>query len=102
MNKIKTAKVVLLFIFLLTACGEQATVDNTKGNKFELAERAWMLGPFERPENEEPIIRSNTSTHFKDPMSGAEVAWHRRQHSTRPLWSETSVFMFYIGQNRIA
>lgn len=34
-----------------------------------------MLGPFERPENAKPIIQSDSSAVFDDPMSGKEVAW---------------------------
>ncbi len=34
-----------------------------------------MLGPFERPENAQPILSKDTTTTFNDPMTGKEVIW---------------------------
>ncbi|MFC3415283.1 glycoside hydrolase family 130 protein [Algoriphagus hitonicola] len=38
-------------------------------------EKAWMLGPFVRPENAQPIISPQSNTTFQDPVSGAVVNW---------------------------
>jgi predicted GH43/DUF377 family glycosyl hydrolase len=37
--------------------------------------KPWMLGPFERPSNAQPIISPISETQFKDPMSGRSVKW---------------------------
>lgn len=38
-------------------------------------EKPWMLGPFQRPLEAQPIISPQTQTVFKDPMTGKTVAW---------------------------
>ncbi|WP_416171505.1 hypothetical protein [Algoriphagus boritolerans] len=38
-------------------------------------EKSWMLGPFERPQNAQPIISPISDTQFQDPMSGKIVNW---------------------------
>lgn len=38
-------------------------------------EKPWMLGPFERAENAQPIIAPTDQTSWKDPMSGKAVKW---------------------------
>nr|WP_232826815.1 glycoside hydrolase family 130 protein [Cognataquiflexum aquatile] len=38
-------------------------------------EKPWMLGPFLRSENPQPIISPSNETSFQDPMSGRLVKW---------------------------
>ncbi|MFV8225061.1 glycoside hydrolase family 130 protein [Christiangramia aquimixticola] len=38
-------------------------------------EKEWMMGPFERFTNGQPIVSSDTTTTFLDPMSGKTVLW---------------------------
>ncbi len=38
-------------------------------------EKSWMLGPFERAENQKPIIEPTDQTTFNDPMTGKTVNW---------------------------
>lgn len=38
-------------------------------------EKSWMLGPFERPGNAQPIISPISETQFQDAMSGRLVRW---------------------------
>lgn len=38
-------------------------------------QKPWMLGPFERPENAQPIISPSDQTSWQDPMSGRTVFW---------------------------
>src|SRR3954467_14409448 len=35
----------------------------------------WTLGPFNRPAGINPIIRPDTTTQFKDPMTKTMIAW---------------------------
>ncbi len=45
-------------------------------SNFALAqEKPWMLGPFQRPQNSQPIISPLSGTEFKDPMTGKTVNW---------------------------
>jgi len=41
----------------------------------EAQEKAWMMGPFLRPDGAKPIIVPKSTTIFEDPMSGRSVAW---------------------------
>ncbi len=38
-------------------------------------QKPWMLGPFQRPADAQPIIAPLATTTFQDPMSGRKVAW---------------------------
>lgn len=38
-------------------------------------QKTWMLGPFQRPQNAQPIISPISDTQFQDPMSGKTVNW---------------------------
>ncbi|WP_194777518.1 glycoside hydrolase family 130 protein [Pararhodonellum marinum] len=38
-------------------------------------EKPWMLGPFERAENQDAIIKPIENTSFEDPMTGKKVNW---------------------------
>jgi predicted GH43/DUF377 family glycosyl hydrolase len=43
---------------------------------FSIAQqKSWMLGPFVRPANAQPIIAPLPDTEFEDPMSGRVVKW---------------------------
>ncbi len=72
----KTITTVLSFLILFIACRDTPTENAKAENRTTaLVEKPWMLGPFERPENAKPIIQSDSSSVFDDPMSGKEVAW---------------------------
>ncbi len=71
LSKLKlSAVLLLLFIACKTNSHEKVISENT--------EKPWMLGPFTRPKNAQPIIQRDTSTIFRDPMSGREVAWQSK------------------------
>ncbi len=74
--KFKAGAFVLLC--LLISCGDNTTEKANKENTPKSVEKAWMLGPFKRPDNARPIIQSDTTTTFKDPISGTEVKWQSK------------------------
>lgn len=41
----------------------------------ETLEKDWMMGPFERFENAQPIIQKDSLTEFMDPMTGKSIKW---------------------------
>lgn len=51
---------LLAFLISFSACAQQ---------------KPWMLGPFERPQNAQPIISPIADTQFQDPMTGKTVNW---------------------------
>ena len=77
MINFKLKYMALCLIGIATACH----TDTKKGesvkerNKVSTAEASWMIGPFERPQNAQPIIQRDTMATFNDPMSGQEVVW---------------------------
>lgn len=79
MRIFKTVTAAIFFLSLGIACRDTPTDSTTtEDTSFDLIEKPWMLGPFERPENAKPIIQSDSSTIFKDPMTGTEVAWQSK------------------------
>lgn len=78
MKIFKKLTAALFFLSLFVACRDTPTATVTTENSTALVEKPWMLGPFNRPENAKPIIQSNPSTIFNDPMSGNEVAWESK------------------------
>lgn len=66
------ALLVLNTTFEAAAQTKTLTKENTE---VSATEKSWMIGPFERPENAQPIIQRDTTATFNDPMSGEEVLW---------------------------
>lgn len=66
------ALLVLSVTFETAAQTETLSKENTEVNS---TEKPWMLGPFKRPDNAQPILQRDTTTTFNDPMSGKEVVW---------------------------
>lgn len=62
MNKISIALLVFTFASILS-------------NAQEEVEKPWMLGPFERFEDAQPIIKKDSLTRFEDPMTGNIINW---------------------------
>lgn len=67
----------------------------------------WMLGPFIRPENGNPVIGPDPAAVFADPMSGKSVHWERL-HTFNPAAAvhDGRVYLLYrtednTGQMRI-
>ena len=54
------------FVVLIFACLQSSAQE---------MEKSWMLGPFLRPENAQPIIQKNLESSFIDPISGDKVYW---------------------------
>ena len=78
MINFKLKYIAIGLLGIATACNtaekkeEKVTEENSKING---AEKPWMIGPFERPQNAQPIIQRDTTATFNDPMSGEEVVW---------------------------
>lgn len=79
MMRFKKNTAAIFFLSLFIACGVARTdTVTTKISGVGGVEKPWMLGPFKRPDNAKPIIQSDTSTLFKDPMSDKKVAWQSK------------------------
>ena len=61
---------------------------------------SWALGPFIRPENENPIITPNKDSIFECPMRKAPVHWEAL-HTFNPtaIVKDDKVFLFYRAEN---
>ncbi|MDT0685923.1 glycoside hydrolase family 130 protein [Autumnicola psychrophila] len=73
----KLKYIAVSFLCVATACNtspqkEEVTKENSE---VSTTEKQWMIGPFERPENAQPIIQLDTTATFDDPMTGEEVVW---------------------------
>ena len=61
------------------------------------ANQAWMLGPFTRPENAQPVITAQPQSVFTDPILGKPVHWEAL-HTFNPgaIVSSTKVCCFAV------
>lgn len=50
------------FFYLISICITTTLAAQTK-------EKQWMLGPFERPVNTQPVLQSDSTSYFVDPMT---------------------------------
>lgn len=66
MKKLNLLSIALVYLFC--ASGVQMMGQEKK-------EKDWMMGPFKRFENPKPIIKKDSSTTFKDPMTDKEIRW---------------------------
>ena len=71
------SRLFLVFCFLW-GCGTPTKNEDAEKSFSASTEKPWMLGPFERPENTEAIIRPDSVASFTDPMGGGEVAWQSK------------------------
>lgn len=80
-HKVRRIYRTITAVFLVSLCVTcriaPATSSNAQ-NSTTLVEKSWMLGPFKRPENKRPIIQSNSTSAFEDPMSGELVSWQSK------------------------
>ncbi|MEH6407961.1 MAG: glycoside hydrolase family 130 protein [Leeuwenhoekiella sp.] len=69
---------ILLFFYISCKHSAKPThVDNVSQTEIA-SEKSWMLGPFLRADNAVAIIKNDTSSTFKDPMSGEIVNWQSK------------------------
>lgn len=82
MNIFKMHLPIAILLFLCASCSvnpkQEAEISNNHITVASATEKPWMLGPFERPADAQPIIMRDTSTIFEDPMTGRTVAWQSK------------------------
>ncbi len=73
------------------------------GNTFgQSQEKSWMLGPFERAENAEPIISKKEHTTFTDPISKTIVYWESMAtFNPAAMVKNDSIYVFYRAEEKL-
>ncbi|MCH7401117.1 glycoside hydrolase family 130 protein [Belliella kenyensis] len=70
-------------------------------------EKSWMMGPFERAENQKPIIEPQLETVFDDPMTERSVFWESMAtFNPAAIIKDKTIHVFYraeekLGENEI-
>ncbi|ELR71141.1 Putative glycoside hydrolase [Fulvivirga imtechensis AK7] len=65
-------------------------------------EKDWMLGPFVRTKDQQPIIAPTTSTVFKDPMTGKEVQWESMAtFNPAAVVKDGKIYVLYRAEERL-
>lgn len=65
-------------------------------------QKPWMLGPFERPANAQPIISPISNTQFQDPMSGRSVKWESMAtFNPAAIVKEGKVHVIYRAEEKL-
>ncbi len=65
-------------------------------------EKEWMLGPFERFENAQPIIQKNSETEFKDPMTNRTINWESMAtFNPAAIVKDGKIHVFYRAEEKL-
>jgi len=65
-------------------------------------EKPWMLGPFERPANGQPIITPVSDTQFQDSMSGRKVKWESMAtFNPAAIFKDGKVHVIYRAEEKL-
>ena len=84
--------ILSLFILLLS---QTNTFSQTK-------EKDWMLGPFERPENAQPILQKDATSTFKDPITQKVVHWESMAtFNPAAITKNDSVYVLYRAEEKL-
>lgn len=65
-------------------------------------EKPWMMGPFERAENQKAIIEPLAETTFEDPMSGRSVKWESMAtFNPAAIVKDGKIHVFYRAEEKL-
>ncbi|MFN4762358.1 glycoside hydrolase family 130 protein [Gillisia sp. Q332] len=65
-------------------------------------EKEWMLGPFERFEDAQPIIQKNGETEFKDPMTNRIINWESMAtFNPAAIVKDGKIHVFYRAEEKL-
>lgn len=65
-------------------------------------EKEWMLGPFERFKDAQPIIKKNSETKFKDPMTNRIINWESMAtFNPAAIVKDGKIHVFYRAEEKL-
>jgi len=65
-------------------------------------EKDWMLGPFERPENAQPVLQKDSASTFKDPITQKIVHWESMAtFNPAAIVKEDSIYVLYRAEEKL-
>ena len=77
----------LIFIFVSITYGQQ---------------KDWMLGPFARPDNAQPILQKNAESIFKDPITQQMVHWESMAtFNPAAIVKNDSIYVLYRAEEKL-
>ncbi|MCH7404395.1 glycoside hydrolase family 130 protein [Belliella aquatica] len=86
-------KSLFYIFFVFVACSSPEPISE---------EKSWMLGPFERAEDQEAIIVPSDSTSFEDPMTGRIVNWESMAtFNPAAIVKDEKIHVFYRAEEKL-
>jgi len=65
-------------------------------------EKDWMLGPFERPKNAQPILQKDSTSAFKDPITQKIVHWESMAtFNPAAIAKNDSIYVLYRAEEKL-
>lgn len=65
-------------------------------------EKEWMMGPFERFEDAQPIIQKNSETEFRDPMTNRIINWESMAtFNPAAIVKDGKIHVFYRAEEKL-
>lgn len=65
-------------------------------------EKSWMLGPFERFTGNDPILRKDTTSLFKDPVTGKNAYWESMAtFNPAAIVKNDSIFVLFRAEEKL-
>ncbi len=65
-------------------------------------QKEWMLGPFSRPTDAQPIIQKDSISEFQDPMSGETVQWESMAtFNPAAIVKDGQIYVLYRAEEKL-
>lgn len=65
-------------------------------------QKGWMLGPFERFEDPQPIIQKDANTTFKDPVTGKMIKWQSMAtFNPAAIVKDEKIYVLYRAEEKL-
>ncbi|WP_431163100.1 glycoside hydrolase family 130 protein [Flagellimonas beolgyonensis] len=83
------------FFYLISICIATTLAAQTK-------EKQWMLGPFERPVNAQPVLQSDSTSYFVDPMTQKKAHWESMAtFNPAAMVNGDSIYVLYRAEEKL-
>ncbi|MDC6366300.1 MULTISPECIES: glycoside hydrolase family 130 protein [Flavobacteriaceae] len=68
----------------------------------QIMEKEWMMGPFNRPENAQPILQKDDKSVFRDPVTNQNVYWESMAtFNPAAIVKDNSIHVLYRAEEKL-
>lgn len=100
----KKIRIILLFTFAVVVCGcnFQPMATNQEAQAVPTEIQDWMLGPFEKQHDLNPIMGPDSTTEFLCPIQGKKVKWEAKDvFNPAAVVKDGKVFVLYRAEDKV-